>query len=402
MKNSKKIIAIILTIIILGYIGYASYLLIVNPTNTYIIKEGTISEEDEATGYIIRDEEVIKGENYENGIYAIVAEGEKVAKGNSIFRYYSSSEKETSEKIQEINYKIQNLLENEENPPSADIKSIENQIEEKIKKLRDLNNYQEILEYQNNIDNLVSKKINFIGEISENSEIRQLVKEKKMYEEKLKNGAEYKTSEMSGIVSYRVDGLEDILSEDKFNDITEEYLNDLGLRTGQIISKSNESGKVVNNFKCYIAVTLNSELAMKAKVGSKVKLRISNEEELGAEIVQINEEVEKRTIIFKMNKITENLINHRKIAVDVIWWDATGLKVPIQALVEENGLNYVIRNKSGIETKVLVKVKKQTDKFAIITSYSLKDLEEIGYDEKDIKNYKKINNYDEILLNTKK
>ena len=402
MKNSKKIIAIILTIIILGYIGYASYLLIVNPTNTYIIKEGTISEEDEATGYIIRDEEVIKGENYENGIYAIVAEGEKVAKGNSIFRYYSSSEKETSEKIQEINYKIQNLLENEENPPSADIKSIENQIEEKIKKLRDLNNYQEILEYQNNIDNLVSKKINFIGEISENSEIRQLVKEKKMYEEKLKNGAEYKTSEMSGIVSYRVDGLEDILSEDKFNDITEEYLNDLGLRTGQIISKSNESGKVVNNFKCYIAVTLNSELAMKAKVGNKVKLRISNEEELGAEIVQINEEVEKRTIIFKMNKITENLINHRKIAVDVIWWDATGLKVPIQALVEENGLNYVIRNKSGIETKVLVKVKKQTDKFAIITSYSLKDLEEIGYDEKDIKNYKKINNYDEILLNTKK
>lgn len=402
MKNSKKIIAIILTIIILGYIGYASYLLIVNPTNTYIIKEGTISEEDEATGYIIRDEEVIKGENYENGIYAIVAEGEKVAKGNSIFRYYSSSEKETSEKIQEINYKIQNLLENEENPPSADIKSIENQIEEKIKKLRDLNNYQEILEYQNNIDNLVSKKINFIGEISENSEIRQLVKEKKMYEEKLKNGAEYKTSEMSGIVSYRVDGLEDILSEDKFNDITEEYLNNLGLRTGQIISKSNESGKVVNNFKCYIAVTLNSELAMKAKVGNKVKLRISNEEELGAEIVQINEEVEKRTIIFKMNKITENLINHRKIAVDVIWWDATGLKVPIQALVEENGLNYVIRNKSGIETKVLVKVKKQTDKFAIITSYSLKDLEEIGYDEKDIKNYKKINNYDEILLNTKK
>ena len=98
--------------------------------------------------------------------------------------------------------------------------------------------------------------------------------------------------------------------------------------------------------------------------------------------------------------MTDDLINHRKIEVDVIWWNAEGLKVPNQALIEENGLYYVIRNKAGIESKILVKVKAQTDKFSIITTYSVEELQKIGYDEEDIKKYKKINLYDEIVLNT--
>ena len=54
------------------------------------------------------------------------------------------------------------------------------------------------------------------------------------------------------------------------------------------------------------------------------------------------------------------------------------------------------------DKKVLVRVDYETDKFAIISTYSAKELQEIGYDQKEIKNYKKINNYDEIILqNTK-
>ena len=114
--------------------------------------------------------------------------------------------------------------------------------------------------------------------------------------------------------------------------------------------------------------------------------------------MQINEEGDKRTIIFQLNKMTEDLITHRKIVIDVIWWNKTGLKVPKQALINENGLYYVIKNKAGVQNKVLVKVEYETDKFAIISTNSTKDLQEIGYDQKEIKNYKKINNYDEIIL----
>ena len=399
MKKGGKIIAIISIIAVLIYVISAVYLLIVHPIDTYVVKEGSLSEEDETIGFIIRDEYVIKGEDYENGIYAIASEGQRVAVGESIFRYYSDSEKEIKTQISGLNYKIQELLEQEKTPPSADIKSIERQIEEKIQKINTLTNYQEIIENKKNIDNLITKKINFIGDVTENKEIKALVKERKTYEEQLKNGSEYQKAKISGIVSYRVDGLEETLSIDKFDQITEKYLNDLDLKTGKIVSTSNESGKVIDNFKTYVAITMNSKNAMDAKVGKKVKLRILNSEEYNAKINQINEESGKRTIIFEMDKMTENLINHRKIVVDVIWSDETGLKVPKQALIQENGLYYVIRNKAGVQTKLLVKVNIQTDKFAIIQSYEKTELQELGFSADEIKNYKKVSNYDELIIN---
>ena len=399
MSKGKKIIAILSASVIIAYIIWAIYLLIVHPTDVYVVSQGTISQEDEAVGYIIRNEKVQKSENYENGIYAIASEGQRVAINEPIFRYYSDSEKEITTQINEINYQIQDLLEQEKNLTSADIKAIENQIEEKIENINKLNNYQEINEYKKDIDTLISKKIRFIGDVTENKEIKNLVKERNSLENKLKNGSEYQKAPISGIVSYRVDGLEESFSTDNFNDINEQYLEKLDLKTGQIISASNECGKVIDNFKCYIAVIMDSKESMEAKVNDTVKIRISNDEEESAKIVQINEESGKRTIIFQIDKMTENLISHRKIAVDVIWWDVSGLKVPNQALTQENGLYYVTRNKAGVQSKILVKVKRQTDKYSIIESYKNEELQELGYNAQEIKNYKKISNYDEIMIN---
>ena len=54
----------------------------------------------------------------------------------------------------------------------------EEQIEEKIQHVSTLTNYQEITENKKNIDNLITKKINFIGNLTENKEIKALVNEK--------------------------------------------------------------------------------------------------------------------------------------------------------------------------------------------------------------------------------
>ena len=189
-----------------------------------------------------------------------------------------------------------------------------------------------------------------------------------------------------------------------FSELTDTFLESLDLKTGQIISSSNEYGKVIDNFKCYIAVVINSELAKQAKVGDKVTLRISTTEEDDAEIVQINEGSGNRTIIFELNNMSQNLINYRKIAIDIIWWEKNGYKVPNKAIFTKNfngqDLNYIIRNKNGVQTEILVKIEKQNDKFSIISSYDSSELQELGIDEDYIKNYKKISNYDEIVLNT--
>ena len=104
--------------------------------------------------------------------------------------------------------------------------------------------------------------------------------------------------------------------------------------------------------------------------------------------------------------MSETIINHRKIAVNVIWWKKTGFKVPNQAIYVENingnDISYVIKNKSGIESKSYVKIEKQNETFSIISAYETKELQELGVNENDIKNYKKISNYDEILIKSQK
>ena len=383
-KKLKKILAIIFCICLAIYFAYAVILLIIHPTEIYVITKGEIKEEEETVGYIIRNETVIKDENNLNGIYAITTEGQKVAKDEVVFRYYKESEKETTENIKKIDYEIQ----------------------EELEKLNKLTNYQEIKEYKDNIDELISKKIKYIGENTSDKNIKQLIKEREEYEKKLTNGALYKKSPASGTVSYRVDGLEEKLTPENLGKITDTFLEGLDLKTGQIISSSSDCGKIIDNFKYYIAITTNSELGNNAKVGDSVTLRLSGTEEEKADIVQINEGSGKKTIIFEVDRMSTTVINHRKIAVDIIWWEKAGFKVPNQAIYSEtinnNEINYVIKNKSGIESKSYVKIQKQNENFSIILSYETKELQELGVSEENIKNYKKIVNYDEIVLKKQK
>ena len=386
-----------------AFIGYSIFLLVINPSDVYILTQGEIYSEDETVGYIIREEKVMKDEQNTNGIHAIAAEGQKVAKNEYVFGYYKEDEKEITAKISELDHQIQGKLEQEKIKPSADVKVIENQIEEKINQVSKINNYQEIKEYKNSIDTLITKKINYIDELTEDNEIKKLIAERKKYEKQLNNEVTYKRAEISGVVSYRVDGLEEELSPSKFDSLTSDYLNSLGLKTGQTISSSNECGKIIDNFKCYIAIEMNNDMKEQAKVGSNVTLRISNIEEISAKIIQSNEESGSNVVIFELNQMSSNLINHRKVAVDVIWWKQSGYKVSNQAIrteeVDGNQLNYIVRNRSGVQSKMLVKIIRQTDKFSIISSYEAKELQKLGFDETDIRNDKKISNYDEIILN---
>ena len=85
---------------------------------------------------------------------------------------------------------------------------------------------------------------------------------------------------------------------------------------------------------------------------------MSNNNEIEAEIVYISQENEEETLlILKINKEISELSNYRKISLDLIWWSYTGLKVPNESIVEENNLQYVVRNRAGYLSKILVKVK---------------------------------------------
>lgn len=401
--NNKKVIVISgILLVLLIYLIYVIYLLIKQPTNVFTVEEGKLYKEETDIGYVIRNEKVVRGENYKNGMEQIITEGEKAAANENIFRYYSTNEESLKTKIAELDGKIQEAMAKEDtNIPTSDVKILENQIDQKIENINKITNMSQLEEEKKQIDELVSKKAKIAGETSpQGSYLRNLIDERKGYESQLNSGAEYVKAPISGIVSYRVDGLEEVLTPDNFSNLSKEYLEGLNLSTGKIVATSNEAGKVIDNFYCYIATITSSEEAKQAKVGDKVKVRLSNNIETDAEITNIIKEDDGDIIlILRLTEQIKELINYRKITFDLIWWNTSGLKVPNQAIVTENELNYVVRNRAGYLSKILVKIKRQGDKYSIIESYDTEELKDLGFSDTEIANYKKISIYDEVLIN---
>lgn len=402
VKNKKKVLVIYIAgVMLLIYLFYIIYLLIKQPTNVFTVENGKLYKEETDIGYVIRNEKVVKGENYKNGMEQIIGEGSRAAVNENIFRYYSTNEENLKQKIADLDVKIQDTMSQEEGVFTSDAKILENQIDDKIQDINKVNDISKLTEYKKEIESLVSKKAKIAGEASpQGSYLRKLIEERKKYEIELNSGAEYVKAPMSGIVSYRVDGLEETLTPDNFSSLNKEYLESLNLNTGKIVASNEECGKVIDNFECYIATISSSEEAQNAKVGDSVKVRLSNNAEISAEITNlIKDENNEVVIILKVQKQIEELINYRKITFDLIWWSASGLKVPNQAIVQENDLNYVIRNRAGYLSKILVKVKKQGDKYSIVDSYTSEELKKLGLSNSEISTYKKISIYDEILVN---
>lgn len=402
-KHKKKILMLILACILI-YIAYIVINLVRNPTDTVFVEMGMVQEEEQAVGYIVRDETVLKGENYKNGIEQIKTEGEKVAKDEEIFRYYSNNEEGLVEKIKELDAKIDEAMSEESILPSQDTQSLEQQIDKTINTLYGESDLTKIQEAKQEISNNMTKKARITGELSPSgSYLNKLIDERSQYENELNSNAEYLTATKSGIVSYRVDGYESVLTTEDFSKYTKEFLESLNLRKGQIIPTSNESGKIIDNYYCYIVCVLDSDYARNAEVGDKVTLRLPSGSEVDATIEYKTEEDNDYILTFKIKNGVEELISYRKISFSIIWWSETGLRIPNSAISTEerngNEVKYVTRTRLGYQDKILIKILASNEKYSIVTKYTSEELTELGYTLSEINNMPTVTIYDEILIN---
>ena len=168
---------------------------------------------------------------------------------------------------------------------------------------------------------------------------------------------------------------------------------------GELTFKHIHTHKIVNNYKCYIATVLESEEAQNIEVNKNVRLRVSNEDIIKAKIIYKQKENDKTVIVFEINKNIENLIEYRKISIDVIWWEEQGLKIPKNTIYYDDGLAYVVRNRAGYLERILVKVIEKNDFYCIVNNYETEELSKLGLSTEEIARHKNINLYDEIIVN---
>lgn len=398
IRKGRVFAVVLILALVFIYAVYLVAKLVQNPTNTFMVTNGKISQEESDIGYIIREETVVKGQNYKNGMVKIKNEGEKVAKGDSVFRYYSSGEEELKNKIAELDVEIQSLMQNEKSSFPSDVKLLESQIEKELDSIYGVNNAQKIQEYKKNINSYITKKAKISS--PSNSRLKELLSQREEYENRLTSDSENVNAPESGIVSYRVDGLESVLTTEDFTKFNKSFLQDLKLKTGQTVASNEEVGKIINNYQCYIVFNSNTNEAKNSKVGDTIKIRVQNSDTLKASVENIiDEDDESKTITAKITNDVEKLIAYRKISFDIIWWDAEGFRIPNEAIKEENGLSYVVRNRNGYYNKMLVKILKQNDEYCIVRQYKTEELEELGFTSSQIYSMRNIALYDEIVLN---
>lgn len=388
---------IIIGIIVLIYLIALLVKIVKKPTSTFVVEKGKIYQEEFTEGYIIRDETIINKENTNDKIVPIKSEGEKVAKGESIYRYCIENEDEINKKIEDIDIEIQKNLNNDDTYFSTDIKLMNNQIDKKLSEICESNNLNKISQGKTEINTYLTKKMKVKAENSNNETLKKLVSERNSYENQLNNNSRYIVADTSGVISYRVDGLENTLKSGDFSYLSEQYLKNLDIQTGQIVALSNNSGKIVDNFQCNVVCILNSEEARNSEVGKSIKIRLQNSEEIPAKIVyKASEDNNKVLLVFEINNDVAELIKYRKTSFDVIWWSDSGLKIPNSAIKYERNIAYVIRNRAGLKEKIFVKILRSNDKYSIVENYSYSELKDAGYDTAGISSKKSISVFDQI------
>ena len=406
-KSRKKVVNNVLQIVLLSgiicLIAYTVYTVarfVIKPSDVLIVDKGTISESETVEGYIIRDETIVNKQESDLEIIEIKSEGAKVAKGEEIFRHKIANETEISTQIEDLNNKIQEALEGEKNIFPGDIKALDTQVDKILVNTMNTNNIQTILENKKDITNYLTKKAKIAGELSPSgSYINGLIAEKTKLENQLSSESNNEVAPTSGVVSYRVDGLETELNASKISDLTIGYLEGLNLKTGQIISKNSTHGKVLNSFECYIAVVKKIGEKHEIKVGEKITLKTATDKTLKSIVQDVKEENGRQLIILKVTQGVEDLIKYRKISLDIVWWEREGLRVPNSSIIYENGLSYVVRNRAGAKSRILVKILKENENYSIIGNYKTEELKELGFSATEISKMSQIGIYDEVLVN---
>lgn len=412
-KKNQNLIFVLLSILIIILIYFVICIVrfFRQPADTVLIKNGEVIKYEEVVGYIIRNEKVLDTSSYEGTPKANVDDATKVSKGTEIVTYMSREKEQLTEKIAKLDDKIQEAMESKQTILPNDVKVLDSEIEIYLyTNVKESNNVYSIYESKNLINEKIEKKAKIAGDLSPvGSQLKSLIEERTSYEKQINDSEKILKTPEAGLVSFRVDNYENVLSPSVISKLTLAELEKIKINNNQIIPISTLKVKIVNNFECYIAIPMESEESKEANLNDNVYLRFDNtgDELINATIEYISEEDNKRIIVLKIKSNVEELTKYRKINLDVVWWSDKGLKINKEAIrySEITGVSgdtvivpTVTIKKSSYTQDVFVKIVREAGDFAIITNYEDKELLNLGVPEELIGDRQTLKMYDEAVL----
>ena len=381
---------------VIGIIGIIIYfIMFINAffgqlLKTQITNYEKIEDSDSVTGYIIRMEQIIAS-NLPGNLNPVKNEGDRVAKGSVIATILKQSTEDVEKKIADVDTKIEGAIKEQENNKlgtlffSDDIVKIDSDNDKKVSELCRLINktdFSEVARLKVELDDNLRKRAEISGKLGPASQyIESLKSQKASYENNMSALKENIRADFPGVVSYNIDGLENTLVPSCIPSLNIRQLTSLcnNELNNKIVNKFNAI-KIVDNFECYIATIVeNKEKINEIKKGTQkawIRFQGSGDALVPATIENISvEDGNKALVTFKINEKVENLINCRKINIDIVWSTSKGLKIPLSSVVKQMIITTVIKDKNEVKPikageDVLLKITGLGDKPVPATVYS--------------------------------
>lgn len=348
-----------------------------------IIRNGVIEEYVQAQAVLIRNEVLLKPSSIDGICIPEVTEGEKAAAYSTIAKVMGDESNELLREIEDINAKIiKARMEQAEKTEffSADLARLDDEIGKKVTELIAACNsrsFEEMGRKRSEIRSIVEKKAEIAAGDTKDEYINTLQKQKRTIQGMIQQNTVEVRTNTSGIVSYCIDGYEDILTPDRVRDLTADELDGIRERCASLaadtrnVKKDVPFAKVIKGIDMYMAADIPAVKAKKLEEGDSVRVRISSMGfETSATIMSIgNADNDKVVVIVRMNRGLDVLSSKRVVDVDFITKTEEGLKVPLKCLRDitaDGSRGRIMLVKSNIAVSRIVDIVCSDDEYAII------------------------------------
>ncbi len=396
MKNKRLLLILFIFFIVIGIITYNTFF---NNLEKYTIVNGNIEKTLDTVGCILKSETTIDI-NESSVIVPIIEQYKRVAKDDTIAVYKNNKYEEFSDQISKMDMEIQSLIKDLPLVYSNEVSNIDSQISDIITESKNTTSYVKMQEYKAKLDELSYKKVLVLGELSPaGSKIRELITQREDLEEKSKDAADNIKAIKSGIVSYKIDDLENKYSiDDVFNYTTSDL--DKIMKSYEDNSNNKFGVKVINNYNAYVIVKKNIDENDKfIKEGSTYTIRIvENNQDISGKLVKNIKTADYNYCIFEVNNGIENFGDNREVSMEIIWTKYSGMAVPEAAInnSDDGKYQFVRILKNGDYINIPIQIVANTDSI-----YIVKNMDDDKKNELGIENNNSIRIYDEVILSEK-
>lgn len=344
MKPGTWIVKVVMWAFFLGaiaYFGVYAWHVLFSGYETASLYSYSAEDTVEATGYMVRQEEVLPGS--EDLLEISVAEGETVAAGDELAEVYDNEEalerhqeiKALESRLESLQYILTHSMDDSDNA------TLNSNIIDSVVNIRAVTASEDLTNLPDETAQLKTlmfrRDYTYNGSSALTEEIADVVSQAESLSTENRVYTTIITAPASGTFSGMVDGYEEALTPEDIKDLTPSKLEDM-LEKKKDVQENENLGKLITNATWYFAAELEEADAARMKIGDTATLRFNS---LARTIDMTVESVSKpddgiACVVFSSDRYLSETTLLRDQTVDIIFDTIEGYRVDKAAVHVDN------------------------------------------------------------------